>query len=342
MMKKFLLLAFAMLISSAFMAQNLSNLVVYSEKGEKFTLLIDGDAMNPVAQAHVKAENVTPGFYKIRVEFENQTLEAVDKAIALEAGMESTVLVKQKNNGSYTLRFQSQNAIVQTSNENEVNYEAPSTTTTTTTVNTTTTETTEQQTGSGSNDGVSMNVGISDDGENVSLQMNVSDGTNNENVALNMNIEGSDGEYSSRSSATVVTTTTTATSQTVTTSQSSESNQQAGNSRHYNMPGYSGPVGCPWPMNEADFQSAKQTIAAKDFEDSKLTIAKQVAGANCLFASQVKEIMLLFDFEDTRLEFAKYAYHHTYDIGNYYMVNDAFDFEMTIDELNDYISVNRH
>lgn len=47
--------------------------------------------------------------------------------------------------------------------------------------------------------------------------------------------------------------------------------------------------------------------------------------------------MFLFNFESTRLELAKYAYGHTYDIANYYMLNDAFTFESSIEELNNYI-----
>ena len=47
---------------------------------------------------------------------------------------------------------------------------------------------------------------------------------------------------------------------------------------------------------------------------------------------------MLFSFEDSKLDFAKYCYGYTYDLGNYYMVNDAFDFESTIEELNNYIN----
>jgi hypothetical protein len=48
--------------------------------------------------------------------------------------------------------------------------------------------------------------------------------------------------------------------------------------------------------------------------------------------------MLLFTFENNRLDFAKFAYAYTFDTGNYYLVNDAFTFETSIDELNAYIS----
>ncbi len=91
-------------------------------------------------------------------------------------------------------------------------------------------------------------------------------------------------------------------------------------------------------MSASDFQSAKSSIASKSFDDTKLTIAKQVIGANCLFCSQVKEVMLLFSFEATRLDFAKFAYPYVYDQGNYFKMNDAFTFESTIDELNSYIN----
>jgi hypothetical protein len=111
---------------------------------------------------------------------------------------------------------------------------------------------------------------------------------------------------------------------------------------HYIMPGYSGPVGCPYPMTDLDFDNVKHTIEEKSFEDSKLTIAKQVVSSNCLFASEVKEIMDLFSFEDSRLDFAKFAYRYTFDLGNYYKVNAAFHFETTIDELNAFIQQQHH
>jgi len=54
-------------------------------------------------------------------------------------------------------------------------------------------------------------------------------------------------------------------------------------------------------------------------------------------SSQVAELLKSFDFEQSRLDFAKFAYGHTFDIGNYFMVNNAFDFPSSVDELNAYI-----
>jgi len=80
------------------------------------------------------------------------------------------------------------------------------------------------------------------------------------------------------------------------------------------------------------------SLASKTFEDSKLTLAKQVINSNCLLSVQVKEVMQIFTYEESKLDFAKYAYGRTYDIGNYYKVNDSFTFESSIDELNSYIN----
>ncbi|MDP6908036.1 MAG: DUF4476 domain-containing protein [Flavobacteriales bacterium] len=111
-----------------------------------------------------------------------------------------------------------------------------------------------------------------------------------------------------------------------------------GGQNHYVMSGYSGPIGCPWPMDDAQYADAKNSVTSKTFDDAKLTIAKQITGSNCLTASQVRDLMKELDFEDSKLEYAKFAYNRTYDLGNYYKLNDAFDFDSSIDELNEYIN----
>jgi hypothetical protein len=133
------------------------------------------------------------------------------------------------------------------------------------------------------------------------------------------------------------TTTTTTTSRTVTTTSGPVDPEPA----VVYVPGYSGKTGCPRPIAPGEFNDMKETIRSKDFENTKLTIAKQILQNNCVTASQVRELITLFDFENTKLDFAKYAYDRTYDIGNYYKVNDAFEFESSVDDLNKYISTRK-
>lgn len=107
------------------------------------------------------------------------------------------------------------------------------------------------------------------------------------------------------------------------------------------VPGYNGPIGCEVPMGNADFNSARNSVASKSFESTKLTVAKQIVSANCLTSAQVRAMLNEFSFDNTKITFAKYAYHRTYDLGNYFKVNDVFDFESSAAELARYISLNR-
>ncbi len=90
-------------------------------------------------------------------------------------------------------------------------------------------------------------------------------------------------------------------------------------------------------MSNTEFADVKKSIEAKSFEDTKMTLAKQMASDRCFTVDQVKGILALFSYEDTKLEFAKFAYERTYDIDNYYKVNDAFTYESSTEELNEYI-----
>ena len=135
--------------------------------------------------------------------------------------------------------------------------------------------------------------------------------------------------------ATITTTTT------QTTSESTHHDELPPEEMWEGRPDYRGPCGCPRPMNKKSFDQALSSIDSKNFESSKLTVAKQIVGANCLTCNQVKEIMQLLTFESDKLEFAKFAYKYTWDLNNFYLLNDAFEFESSIDELNRYVNGRR-
>lgn len=103
------------------------------------------------------------------------------------------------------------------------------------------------------------------------------------------------------------------------------------------VPGYTGPIGCPIPMSANNFSSIKKTISNTDFEHTKLSTAKTIVGTSCLTTDQVIEVCRLFDFEHSKLDFAKFAYSKTYDRGNYHKVNNVFDFNHSKEELNAFV-----
>jgi hypothetical protein len=91
------------------------------------------------------------------------------------------------------------------------------------------------------------------------------------------------------------------------------------------------------PMRTNDFNAAVQSIEDADFENTKLSTAKTIVGANCLTTDQVISICNLFGFEDTKLQFAKFAYSKTYDKGNYFKINKVFDFDASKETLNRFV-----
>jgi len=89
-------------------------------------------------------------------------------------------------------------------------------------------------------------------------------------------------------------------------------------------------------MSITDFVQAKESLRREWFENTRLATAKQIIDQNYFTSQQVKEMMLLFTFENNRLDIAKYAYGKTVDKGNYFVVNDAFTFNSK-EKLNEYI-----
>lgn len=91
-------------------------------------------------------------------------------------------------------------------------------------------------------------------------------------------------------------------------------------------------------MTPQDYEDAYQVISDESFDSSKLTVAKQVISANPMTASQILGICKLFSFESNKLEFAKFAYANCVDQNKYYLLNEAFSYESSKRELNNYIN----
>ncbi|RYD54616.1 MAG: DUF4476 domain-containing protein [Sphingobacteriales bacterium] len=90
-------------------------------------------------------------------------------------------------------------------------------------------------------------------------------------------------------------------------------------------------------MGPRDFDAARATIRNISFDETKLKTAKGIASTNFLTSDQVLAVCQLFSFEQTRLEFAKFAFARTVDPGNYFKVNSAFSFSSTTDDLNKFL-----
>lgn len=305
------------------------NLTFFSEGGETFHVILNGQRYNDQAQTNVKVSSLAEQPYQCKIIFADAGLGTLDKKVYPENGMEVTYQIKRKAESDAAKGWKKMKNHMAKDLKKEFDND---------TVNTAAKEdwyvmrlfsktpiqvqaTQQVQTRAANNAQVqSSNVDVATNTTRQTTTVTTNANPNGErvNMSVNMNIDGMNTSMDVQASDTYSQQTTTTTTTT----------------EHYVMPGYTGEIGCPWPMSEADFGAAVNSVRSKDFEDSKLTVAKQVASGNCLFASQVRDMMMAFDFEDTKLEFAKFAYRNTYDQNNYFKVNDAFDFESSIEELN--------
>ena len=318
-MKNYLLSLSLLIITSLAVSAQTGNAIIFSENGETFTVILNGLPQNAQPTTNVKLTNLNAEWYKMKIKFTDAALGTKDFNLGVSLGNERSIALHKKDNGEYALRMISQTPLAQApptqNGQTEIQYGSSQNQGGSTTISSQTTTTT---------------TGGANPNGNVNMGMNVN------GMGVGISVSGVD--MGSTTTTTTTTTTTSSSSGDMGAMDAPPANDyQQPAPKHYNMPGYNGPIGCAWPMSKEDFNSAKGSISSKPFEESKMTIAKQIIGSNCLTCAQVKEIMMLFSFENTKLDFAKYAYGYTFDLGNYYKLNDAFTFSSSIDDLNKYI-----
>lgn len=324
-MKK-LVLSFALALIAGVSFGQGANGVFFSEFGENFVLFFNGQQQNQDAASNVRIEDIKVDFAQIRVQFPDMPSEGFNTTVGFEIGQETTYIIKKNRKGAYVARLHSSVDINSAQPEPVVVAPRPSAPApearpepvqrpqadeqTKTTVTTTTT--TRQPGG----ERIGVNMQVPGGGVNISI----------DGMDMNMDMEVVE-------QTTITTTTTTASG----TRPATEPVREEPVVRRPAVPGYNGPIGCDWPVENSSIDQMKRSISGQSFEDSKMKIAEQATRGKCMTTAQVKEIMGLFTFEDSKLEFAKFAYDFTYDVANYYIVNDVFTFSSSVDELNSHI-----
>lgn len=334
------LLTFSIMTVTSF-AQQQANLIVFSDDGKPFYCVINGIRQNAMPETNVKITDLKAEQHKVTIIFEDTRIPSVDKAIYTPFGMESTYRIKMTRKGDYKLRpFGEPVALASApqSSAATVSYTpterpAPQTGTSATTGGTTTTSTTTTTTNTG---GTTTDVNIQDrdngNSENVSMGVNV----NGVGIDMNVNVSVTGTETGTTSTGSNTEVTYSETTTTTTTTSSSGNWDQ--DTEHTATTGTTTSSGCIYPVTSSDFAKVKSAIESKDFEDTKISTAKQVIKAKgCFSSEQIKELMMTFDFEDSRLEIAKYAYDFCSDRDNYFVLHDAFDFDSSTEELNEFL-----
>ena len=286
----------SLLVSFGSSTQAQSEIEVFSEVGDAFTLYLNQVQMNAEPAPRVLA-TVDPGFYQLRIDFvEAGRPDVYKNNFGAEAGMRSTGKITLNRKGQFVVRAFGFAPMSSTPTQPEPTATAPAV----------------------SNSGMQSNVSMSATGgvqgssttTTDQVNMNVSIGGNVIPGGVNMNVQMSATESWST---------------TETTTQSWGGQEGA-------------PVATTAEMSGLDFQDYLRAIQSKDFEDSKMSTAQAPLKAGAMLSSaQIAEVMKAFDYESTRLEFAVFAHGKCVDAHNYYKTHGSFEYELSIDDLNDAI-----
>ena len=318
MTRKITLLAI-WLVSSLSFAQPggpVGHLTIFSEDGDKFTLILNGEIINDTPQTNLRVEDLNQPYYNAKIRFEDKTLTDVSKNNLMLTDVDGifsdvTYKIKRDKNNKTKMKMNYFSSIpvqpdfIPSSNVHVIHYGQPRPVIVSQPVGgvSQTTTTTTTQTNGVNSGGVNLGIGVNVDGVNLGL-----------GVSINDNIGG----------GTVTQTTTTTTS----------NNSNAIIVDHDGSVRGCGGRSCMTPGN---FNAALSTIKNQNFEDTRLKTAKQVITANCLNVDQIIQIANTFNFEDNKLDFAKYAYDFCSEPRNYFKLNGIFTFSSNVDELSDYV-----
>lgn len=300
MKKLYFTIAVTLVAAFSFAQVQTGNLTIFSEDGDKFYLVLNGEMQNDIPQTNIRIEDLNQPFYNTKILFEDKSLIEITKNNLEIADMDGeyqdvTYKIKRDKNNKNKLKlnFFSESPVdrryVAPKNVHVIHYGVPepvrtvSQTTTTTTV--------------GGNSGMGMGVNVG-------------------GISMNININEPSGVYSETTTTTV-----------------GHSNQGSGHNNPGNTRGCNG----KYPMNSNDFNSALASVKKQNFDDTKLKVAKQIVQANCLNVNQIKQLANTINFEETKLDFAKFAYDYCTEQKKYFQLNDIFSFSTNVDDLTEYI-----
>lgn len=311
MIKKITFLALLLVTSISFAQPGMvGHLTIFSEDGDKFTLILNGEVINDVPQTNLRVEDLNQPYYNAKIKFEDNTLADISKNNLMLTDVDGifadvTYKIKRDKNNKTKMKMNYFSSIpvqpdfIPAPNVHVIHYGRPREVVVQQPVGgvSQTTTTTTTQTG-GTSVGVGINVG-----------------------GVNMGVTINDGTVGGAVTQTTTTTTTTNVGGTAVLEEVEP------------IRGCNGRT-C---MTPRDFNAAMTTIKNQSFEDTRLKTAKQVITANCLNTDQIIQIANTFNFEDNKLDFAKYAYDYCIEPRNYFKLNGIFSFSSNVDELSDYV-----
>ncbi|KAA9331274.1 DUF4476 domain-containing protein [Hymenobacter busanensis] len=120
-------------------------------------------------------------------------------------------------------------------------------------------------------------------------------------------------------------------------------NQYPGNGGNYNQGYPNGAYGNNYRhvLDPREVDDLLRAVQSKPFDSSKLTLAKQALEQSDVRAEDLRRLLAGLDFENSRVDLAKFAFAHVADRQNFYRVYEAFSFDSSVQEVQRFVGNGR-
>jgi hypothetical protein len=300
-MKLFVLIAASIFYSFAF-AQN-GNIVIFSEKGLKFNVVIDGVPQHEGLQSNVKITNLPSGTHRIKVRFENEKVGQASRTVFIDAGKEYTFAVRHKSAAGVDATFDGNNREMVKILGNDKNAAA-------------------------------NNYDVM---ENYVLRVTNQTSANNDAGSGQTKVEfiprssWSNPAHQLNETEPALVRAGSSSDTKIIEVKDENRNVTEGKAAAQADPAFNR---CKGPMDENNFGATRGGIESQQGDDERLDLAKQIISNICMSVEQIQAVTAYFTSEEVKLEFVKFAYEYTFDPENYMNLGAIFSEPAMQDEFN--------
>jgi hypothetical protein len=98
-------------------------------------------------------------------------------------------------------------------------------------------------------------------------------------------------------------------------------------------------VQVPRIVTDEDLRGMLKALRSESFDQTRSKVARQILSTSQrqFLSRQIKQMLDCFDFENNKLELAKFAYDYVADREMYFTVNESFDFDASKQNLARYL-----
>src|SRR5690606_11601157 len=103
-----------------------------------------------------------------------------------------------------------------------------------------------------------------------------------------------------------------------------------------------GEIGCPWPLKDEELNEVKLKINNLSIDDRKIDVYNDFRLSKldfCITIEQLRSIIILFEYDEFKMEIVKNSYPFIYDKDNILLLEKDFSYQNSFDELKKQLGI---